>query len=176
MHVSRGNTFQLEYTKKQNQEQNQKINPFIHPNSQAPPNDQNPTPTDRVDQDGPRGVHRITRRKPIDPVPGDRPVPDPTENLRGRQPDRSRSNINIRMRSPSPNPLLRASLDTNPSIDQPNPANLEKQPSVGAPPTRLVSTTSLPEGLNKHFYHFGGDACAVSKQAPTKFGFQIGVF
>ena len=27
--------------------------------------------------------------------------------------------------------------------------------------------------LNKHFYHFGGDACAVSKQAPPKAGFQI---
>ena len=175
LHVSRGNTFQLEYTKKQNQQQNQKINPFIHPNSRTPPNDQNPAPVDRVDSDGPRGVRRITRRKPIETIhTDDLNGPEQTENLRGRQPDRSRSNVNIHMRSPSPNPLLRASQNSNLPIDQQNPA--EKRPGVGASPTRLVSTTSLPEDLNKHFYHFGGDACAVSKQPPPKFGFQIDVF
>ena len=170
MHVSRGNTFQLEYTKKQNQ-QNQKVNPFIHPDSRAPPSVKNPS--DSVDGDGPRGVRRIIRRKPVEPVRTDRPK-DPNESAtgqsRGRQTDRSRSDMYIKMRSPSPNPFRGS---TSQEFNQSEPLNCDKPPSVGAPPTRLTSTKSLPEGLNKHFYHFGGDACAVSKQAPPKAGFQI---
>ena len=169
MHVSRGNTFQLEYTKKQNQ--NQKVNPFIHPDSRAPPSVTNPN--DSIDGDGPRGVRRITRRKPVEPVRADRPKdPDGSaaEQSRGRQPDRSRSDTYIKMRSPSPNPFRGS---TSQDFNQSEPLNFDKPPSVGAPPTRLATTKSLPEGLNKHFYHFGGDACAVSKQAPPKTGFQI---
>ena len=162
MHVSRGNTFQLEYTKKQNQQQNQKVNPFIHPDSRAPPSDKT-----QIDGDGPRGVRRITRRKPVDTVRAD---PKESATDRGRQPDRSRSDMYIKMRSPSPNPFRGS---TSQDFNQSEPLNFDKPPSVGAPPTRLTSAKSLPEGLNKHFYHFGGDACAVSKQAPTKAGFQI---
>ena len=164
MHVSRGNTFQLEYTKKQNQQQNQKVNPFIHPDSRAPPSDKTP-----IDGDGPRGVRRITRRKPVEPVRVD-PTESAADQCRGRQSDRSRSDMYIKMRSPSPNPFRGS---TSQDFNQSESLNFDKPPSVGAPPTRLTSTKSLPEGLNKHFYHFGGDACAVSKQAPPKAGFQI---
>ena len=163
MHVSRGNTFQLEYTKKQNQQENQKVNPFIHPDSRAPPSDKTP-----IDGDGPRGVRRITRRKPVEPVRTD-PNESAADHSRGRQRDRSRSDMYIKMRSPSPNPFRGSTSQDFRS----EPLNFDKPPSVGAPPTRLTSTKSLPEGLNKHFYHFGGDACAVSKQAPPKAGFQI---
>ena len=172
MHVSRGNTFQLEYTKKQNQQQNQKVNPFIHPDSRAPPSVISPNDS-TFDGDGPRGVRRITRRKPVEPVRTDRPK-DPNESAtgqsRGRQTDRSRSDMYIKMRSPSPNPFRGSTFQ---EFNQSEPLKCDKPPSVGAPPTRLTSTKSLPEGLNKHFYHFGGDACAVSKQAPPKAGFQI---
>ena len=163
MHVSRGNTFQLEYTKKQNQQENQKVNPFIHPDSRAPRSDKTP-----IDGDGPRGVRRITRRKPVEPVRTD-PNESAADHSRGRQRDRSRSDMYIKMRSPSPNPFRGSTSQDFRS----EPLNFDKPPSVGAPPTRLTSTKSLPEGLNKHFYHFGGDACAVSKQAPPKAGFQI---